>query len=59
MPKESKNLRKAINKAVVYHKRGAYLNATGLSTAYPYLSEKTEKISENHLEKIFNSKFHA
>lgn len=49
MPKESKNLRTAINKAVVYNQRGAYLNATGISTAYPYISENRETISENAL----------
>ena len=43
-------MRKAINKAVVYHKRGAYLNATGISTAYPYISENRETISENYLK---------
>ena len=38
MPKESKRLLKAIDRAVVYNKRGDYLKSKGLSTYYPYVS---------------------
>ena len=38
MPKESNALLKAIDKAVVYNKRGAYLKSKGMSTYYPYIS---------------------
>ncbi|MBR7025077.1 MAG: hypothetical protein IKI08_03625 [Selenomonadaceae bacterium] len=38
MPKESKDLLNAIDKAVVYKKRGAYLKSKGISTYYPYIS---------------------
>lgn len=42
MPKTSNKLLKAIDKAVVYNKRGAYLKSKGISTYYPYISlEKT------------------
>ncbi len=42
MPDASNKLLKAIDKAVVYNKRGAYLKSKGMSTYYPYVS--TEKI---------------
>lgn len=44
MPDASDKLLKAIDKAVVYNKRGAYLKSKGISTYYPYTS----------LEKIFS-----
>ena len=47
MPKESDNLLKAIDKAVVYSKRGSYLQSKGISTYYPYISR------EGHLENAF------
>ena len=49
MPEASNKLLKAIDKAVVYNKRGDYLKSKGISTYYPYIS--TEKIfSENATE---------
>lgn len=42
MPATSNKLLKAIDKAVVYNKRGDYLKSKGISTYYPYIS--TEKV---------------
>lgn len=38
MPDASKKLLGAIDKAVVYNKRGAYIKSKGISTYYPYTS---------------------
>lgn len=55
MPKTSGKLLKAIDKAVVYNKRGAYLKSKGISTYYPYIS--TEKVfSEVDTEKAAKSR---
>lgn len=55
MPDASNKLLKAIDKAIVYNKRGSYLNGKGISTYYPYIS--TEKIfSESDTEQAVNSR---
>lgn len=45
MPDTSANLLKAIDKAVVYNKRGAYLKGKGISTYYPYTSTENPQDS--------------
>ncbi len=55
MPEESKNLRKAIKKAVVYNNSGKFLNAKGISTAYPYIDsgEKLENfLTQNSMPEV-------
>ena len=53
MPDASNRLLKAIDKAVVFNKRGAYLKSKGISTYYPYIS--TEKVfSEIETEQAAN-----
>lgn len=55
MPDASNRLLKAIDNAVVYNKRGAYLKGRGISTYYPYIS--TEKIfSKTDTEQAVNSR---
>lgn len=58
MPKESNALLKAIDKAVVYNKRGAYLKSKGMSTYYPYISAEkvfSETGSRKDVESMNNS----
>ena len=55
MPAASKKLLKAIDKSVVYNKRGAYLKSKGISTYYPYTS--TERMfSEKDVDKAAESR---
>lgn len=55
MPDASQKLLKAIDKAVVYNKRGAYLKSKGISTYYPYISlERPPEESVNATNKGFN-----
>ena len=55
MPETSNKLLKAIDKAVVYNKRGAYLKSRGISTYYPYISpEETSETPGNSGANYFN-----
>ena len=45
MPEASKKLLDAIDKAVVYNKRGEYLKSKGISTYYPYISSEKPAMS--------------
>ena len=47
MPKESNKLLRAIDKAVVYNKHGAYLKSRGISTYYPYVSSEQPSVSKD------------
>lgn len=54
MPDTSKKLLKAIDKAVVYKKSGAYLKSKGISTYYPYIStENTPREAVNSAKEGF------
>lgn len=46
MPKTSRKLLKAIDKAVVHNKNGAYIKSKGISTYYPQTSFNNPTISE-------------
>ena len=62
MPKESKNLRKAIKSAVVYNRHGKYFKDKGISTYYPYLSTTDTTTADPvayqqyYLKQFFNQK---
>lgn len=58
MPDASNKLLKAIDKAVVYNKRGDYLKSKGMSTYYPYISAERvfSKIgSQKDVDSMINS----
>ena len=55
MPATSNRLLKAIDKAVVYNKRGDYLKSKGISTYYPYIS-KEKLFSDIETESATNSR---
>ncbi len=50
MPDASKKLLGAIDKAVVYNKRGEYINSKGISTYYPYTSSEKSNMSADSYE---------
>ena len=53
MPEASNKLLKAIDKAVVYNKRGEYLKGRGISTYYPYISsENPAESGANYIKLI-------
>lgn len=54
MPKTSADLLTAIDKAVVYNKRGKYLNSKGISTYYPYISSENIPLKEDEADKNIN-----
>ena len=56
MPKESKKLLKAIDKAVVYNKHGSYLKSRGISTYYPYVSSESPVIREDDFNNFLRQK---
>ncbi len=56
LPEVSKDLLTAIKHTVVYNHAGAYLQAHGISTYYPYISTNNSTLSENDFEKFLSQK---